>query len=154
MFHGSLCVQHISIPGIHADKGWNKHHARTDEITSGAKSAILHSVDVVDKVAQFFFDRLGLRSTGAFLARLIDEVLDFVLEQSLSPTAPPFLIVVMIFAKERLEHFAGMLEGVVKIHDFNAIFETVLAHVFEALGAIDKQDDLGHGPYGGFGPFG
>ena len=52
----------------------------SDEEAAAAESAILHALDVADEVTQFLFYRLGSGGAGAFLARGLDEMLDFIAE--------------------------------------------------------------------------
>ena len=48
----------------------------------------------------------------------------------------------MVFADQRLQHEAGVFQGVVEVHDLHAVLEAQPAHVFQARGAVDQQHHL------------
>jgi len=53
------------------------------------------------------------------------------------------------FAQQGLEDLTSMFHGMVKVHDLQAVFETVFAHVFQTVGAIDEHHDFAGAPMPG-----
>src|SRR5688572_4012809 len=69
-------------------------HARADEIPRRSIGALLHPAGVAHEIAERFADgpSLLLAFARALPARLLDQVLNLVLEQSFGPATQPFLL--------------------------------------------------------------
>jgi hypothetical protein len=73
-------------------------NARANEKAFSSKSPILHPIDVVYEITQFFFHGLSVKFASALRTSLSYQLLDLVLEQSFSPLGQSALIFRMLFA--------------------------------------------------------
>ena len=79
------------------------------------------------------------------MASLGDEFLHLVFEQLLSPASQSGFVVGMFFAAEQChQDFAGVLQGVIEIHDLDRRAKTKPSHIGQSVGSIDEENDL-HG---------
>src|SRR5438309_6662643 len=48
----------------------------------------------------------------------------------------------MIFADQRAEHVAGVLQAVIKIHDLHTVLEILLAQILQPLRSVNEHHHL------------
>lgn len=138
-----LTPEHAGLFATRADDGLAAgfDDSRTDEEAPAAEGAVLHALDVANEVPQFFLHRFGPAAAGAFLARGSDELLDLIPQELSHPLAESLLEFRMVLAAQQggLQHFAGMLPGVVEVHDLEDAGKAEPAHVGQPVGAVDEQ---------------
>ncbi len=78
VFGAGRTPEHAGLLAARADQGFaaGLNDPGADEQALPTKGSVLHSLDIVNEVAQFLVNLLSLRLAGAFLAGFLNEVFD------------------------------------------------------------------------------
>jgi hypothetical protein len=90
----------------------------------------VNALDIALAISQLVLDWWRLRLTHALWAGFFNERLNLDFEQSLGPTALAGFVVRMVFAQQGIQHPALVCQGVIEVHDLDAVLEAVLGPCF------------------------
>src|SRR5439155_19647166 len=92
--------EHARLFTSRADDGFAArfHHARSNEKPPFAKGSVLHPANVVQEIAQFFFNSLGVGFANTLLSGLGNQFFYSVFQQPLGPAALMGFALRMLFA--------------------------------------------------------